>query len=70
MIEAIMRDGTEPNNKGVSKSPLILTCGAAMFGALPVSAGSSFEARSNDAAGTSKPPIEPAAKVLEESNLQ
>jgi hypothetical protein len=64
-----MRDGTEPNNKGVSKSSLILTCGAAMFGALPVSAGSSFEARSNDAV-TRKPPIEPAAKVLEESNLQ
>jgi len=48
---------------------LILTCGAVAFGTLPLFAGPSFEARSNDTAGVSiviKPkPIEPNATVWE-----
>jgi hypothetical protein len=48
---------------------VILTCGAVLFGTLPLFAGPSFEARSNDKAGVSieiKPkPIEPGATVWE-----
>ena len=61
------------NNESLSKPALILTCGAVMFGGIPVSTGSSFEAGNNDAIGPSvliMPSVEPAAKVLEEPNLQ
>ena len=53
----------------VPLDPVILTCGAVLFGTLPLFAGSSFEARSNDTAGVSieiKPKtIEPSATVWE-----
>jgi hypothetical protein len=49
--------------------PVILTCGAVLFETLPLFAGPSFEARSNDKAGVSieiKPkPMEPGATVWE-----
>ena len=53
----------------VPLDPVILTCGAVLFGTLPLFAGPSFEARSNDKAGVNieiKPkPIEPSATVWE-----
>jgi len=51
------------------RDAVVLTCGAIVFGTLPLFAGPLFEARSNDTAGVSiviKPkPIEPSTTVWE-----